>query len=264
MSWSTRELGYLAGTTVNTIRHYHRIGLLDEPERQYNGYKQYDVRHLVSLLRIRRLVTLGVPLSQIPAVSAGAASTPQSLREIDAELSADIARLEEARASIAAILRDNAPADVPAGFESVASRMSELDTSITHVYSQLLDEKAMADVRKMVESDPGDLSAELAQLPADADEDTRHHLAERYATTIAQNIIDYPWLAQPGPHLARRGPASAEAFVDMVPALFNAAQQDVLVRAAMRGFELADAIRKRGADAAGDESRAERADLVEE
>ena len=41
MAWSTRELAGLAGTTVNTIRHYHRLGLLDEPERRYNGYKQY-------------------------------------------------------------------------------------------------------------------------------------------------------------------------------------------------------------------------------
>jgi DNA-binding transcriptional MerR regulator len=33
MAWSTRELAELASTTVNTIRHYHRLGLLAEPER---------------------------------------------------------------------------------------------------------------------------------------------------------------------------------------------------------------------------------------
>ena len=71
MAWSTRELANLVGTTVNTIRHYHRLGLLDVPEREYNGYKQYEVRHLVRLLRIRRLVSLGVPLSQIGEVSRG-------------------------------------------------------------------------------------------------------------------------------------------------------------------------------------------------
>jgi len=32
MAWSTRELARLAGTTVNTIRHYHRLGLLDRAD----------------------------------------------------------------------------------------------------------------------------------------------------------------------------------------------------------------------------------------
>ncbi|MEV4901249.1 MerR family transcriptional regulator [Citricoccus sp. NPDC055426] len=103
MAWSTRELAERAGTTVNTIRHYHRLGLLEEPEREYNGYKQYEVHHLVSLLRIRRLAGLGVPLSQIRDARAGADSTQQTMRELDAELEKNIRRLEESRADIAAI-----------------------------------------------------------------------------------------------------------------------------------------------------------------
>ncbi|MDN3482326.1 MerR family transcriptional regulator [Arthrobacter sp. APC 3897] len=72
MAWSTRELAELAHTTVNTVRHYHRLGLLEEPDRRYNGYKQYGARHLVSLLRIRRLAALGVPLAQMQELGAGA------------------------------------------------------------------------------------------------------------------------------------------------------------------------------------------------
>jgi DNA-binding transcriptional MerR regulator len=68
MPWSTRQLADLAGTTVNTVRHYHQVGLLPEPERRSNGYKQYTVPHLVRLLRIRRLVDLGVPLSRIDSM----------------------------------------------------------------------------------------------------------------------------------------------------------------------------------------------------
>ncbi|WP_328818295.1 helix-turn-helix domain-containing protein [Nonomuraea cypriaca] len=88
MAWSTRELAELAGTTVNTIRHYHRLGLLDEPERRYNGYKQYGVQDLVRLLRLRRLVELGMPLAQIGEVGAGGDSTPDALRQLDTELAA--------------------------------------------------------------------------------------------------------------------------------------------------------------------------------
>ena len=54
MEWSTRELAALAGTTVNTVRHYHAVGLLEVPERRHNGYKQYRVHHLVRLIRLRR------------------------------------------------------------------------------------------------------------------------------------------------------------------------------------------------------------------
>ena len=65
MAWSTRQLADLAGTTVKAVRHYHKVGLLDEPERLSNGYKQYQVAHLIRLLQIVRLSELGVPLAQI-------------------------------------------------------------------------------------------------------------------------------------------------------------------------------------------------------
>ncbi|MCR2811746.1 MerR family transcriptional regulator [Microbacterium sp. zg.Y1084] len=234
MPWSTSELGHIAGTTVNTIRHYHRVGLLEQPERTHNGYKQYDVQHLVRLLRIRRLVALGLALSQIPAVSAGEETSTESLRELDAELQASIERLEQARASIAAILRDKAPADAPAGFESVASRVSETDRSVPHLYTRLLDEDALDDVRKMVEDDPDDLSAALEQLPADADERARDALVARYAEVFTQNFHDYPWLRElPSAGLTRRGAVVAQALGEAVPELYNPAQLDVLQRGAV-------------------------------
>lgn len=101
MPWSTRELAELASTTVNTIRHYHRVGLLDEPERRYNGYKQYEMQHLVTLLRIRRLADLGLPLSQMHDLSAGPEGVAYVLRELHAELQMSIERLQGVRADIA-------------------------------------------------------------------------------------------------------------------------------------------------------------------
>jgi DNA-binding transcriptional MerR regulator len=244
MAWSTRELAELAGTTVNTVRHYHRLGLLEEPERRYNGYKQYEVRHLVSLLRIRRLTDLGVPLSQIGDVSAGADSTPDALRELDRELLASIDRLQQVRADVAAILRHHAPADVPAGFEAVASQLSEADSSMIHVYTQLYDEEALADVRKMVEADTDAVSAEIDRLPADADEETKLHLIERLAPTLAQNLIDYPWLSDPIPRLSKSEHVTRQTFVDAVADLYNPAQLDVLARASILANEQVRAMRE--------------------
>ena len=68
MAWSTREIAELAGTSLRAVRHYHEVGLLPEPERRANGYKQYGVSHLVRLLRITRLTDLGFSLSQIAAM----------------------------------------------------------------------------------------------------------------------------------------------------------------------------------------------------
>jgi len=236
MAWSTRELADLAGTTVNTVRHYHRLGLLDEPERRYNGYKQYGVRHLVRLLRIRRLADLGVPLSQ---VGAGGESMSDALREVDAELAASIERLQQARTDIAAILRDGAPADAPAGFESVASHLSESDSSIIHIYTQLYDEEVLADLRRMVEVDAeaGAVGNEINALPVDADEETRQRLAERLAPTLAQNLIDYPWLSDPVGHLSKNERVAQRTFIEAVVELYNPAQLDVFSRAGLLAFE---------------------------
>lgn len=233
MVWSTRELAELAGATVNTVRHYHRLGLLAEPERRYNGYKQYGVRHLVRLLRIRRLANLGVPLSKVGAVGAAGDSTPEALRELDDRLAASIERMQRARADVAAILHGDAPADAPAGFESVASHLSEADSSILHLYAQFYDEEAMADLRQMVEVDAeaGVVGDEINALAGDADEATRQRLADRLAPTLAQNLIDYPWLSDPARHLSKSERVTQGTFVEAMAELYNPAQLDVFSRA---------------------------------
>lgn len=248
MAWSTRELAELANTTVNAIRHYHREGLLDEPERRYNGYKQYEVRHLVRLLRIRRLADLGVPLSQMGDLSEGAEGSPDVLRDIDAELQLSIERLQAARADIAAILDHQAPADGPVGFESVASRLSVRDSSMIHIYTQLFDVDALADVQRMAAGTPDDADADIDRLPADADEATRQELAERLATTLAQNFVDYPWLSDPAAHLSKSRLVTAQTFVDAMVELYNPAQLDVLVRANAIALERVRAIREQNED----------------
>ena len=231
MAWSTRELAKLAGTTVNTIRHYHRLGLLSEPKRQYNGYKQYDVHDLVHLLRLRRLAALGVPLSQIEEVSEGSEHTEDALREVDAELAANIEREQQARSDIAAILRGGTRADVPAGFESVASRLSEADSSIIHIYTQLYDKEVLADLREMVEADTDALSEALTALPADADESSRQVLAERMVPGLVRNFINYPWMNDPLARLSHGDRMTRQTFLDSVAELYNPAQLDVISRA---------------------------------
>lgn len=251
MAWSTREVAELAGTTVNTVRHYHRSGLLDEPERLSNGYKQYGARHLVRLLQIRRLRGLGVPLEQIEAVGFTDGESPaQALRAIDADLAVTIERLQRARAEIRAILEGSTATDVPAGFENIAGRLSAADRSLMLVYSQLYDESAMSDLKQMVEAEPEDANVEFDALSPDADDATRQRVAETMAVQIAQQLSDYPWLTQPGQHLSKGPRVAYETFVETVTELYNEAQLDVLGRAS------ALAVRQVGEGAGGTDGAA--------
>lgn len=251
MAWSTSEIADMASTTVNTVRHYHRLGLLDEPERRTNGYKQYGVRHLVQLLQIRRLVGLGLPLGRIGAVQAGREDGQEVLHQLDAELMAGIERLQQARTDLAAILREDAPADAPAGFESVASRLSESDRSILHISGQLYDAQAMADLRRMVEVDEAidRLGAQIDRLPPDADETSREGLVQLLAPVLAQNLADYPWLLNQSERLSRSESVVRQTISEAIADLYNPAQLDVLFRASLIACERAEA----RIDAADDE-----------
>lgn len=259
MPWSTSELAELAGTTVNTVRHYHRSGLLEEPERMSNGYKQYRARHLVRLLQIRRLRDLGVPLAQIESVGAGGDTPKVALLAIDADLAASIERLQRARAEIRAIVDGTSTTDLPAGFEDVAGRLSTPERSLMLVYEQLYDPAAMADLRTMVETESDDGSAEFEALPVDADEETRQRIAEMFAPVIARHLTDYPWLIDQSEHLSKGSHVTAQAFFETFTELYNEAQLDVLGRASVLAREQASGSRSSpSADAAHDAAHDER------
>jgi DNA-binding transcriptional MerR regulator len=99
------------------VRHYHEVGLLPEPERRSNGYKQYGVAHLVRLLRITRLVDLGFSLARIAELGEDDHHPTDALRTADAELGATIERLQRARVELGlrgGRQRDHRPPGTPA------------------------------------------------------------------------------------------------------------------------------------------------------
>jgi DNA-binding transcriptional MerR regulator len=57
-----------AGVTVKTVRHYHRLGLIDEPRRDWSGYRRYASADLLRLVQVRTLAEAGVPLAKIGAM----------------------------------------------------------------------------------------------------------------------------------------------------------------------------------------------------
>jgi DNA-binding transcriptional MerR regulator len=59
-----RLAGYV-GVTVRAVRHYHQTGLLPEPERDHSGYRRYDARAVIDLIRIKTLAEAGMALARI-------------------------------------------------------------------------------------------------------------------------------------------------------------------------------------------------------
>jgi DNA-binding transcriptional MerR regulator len=53
------------GVTIKTVRHYHRLGLVTEPERDGSGYRRYRSTDLLRLVQVRTLAGAGVPLAEI-------------------------------------------------------------------------------------------------------------------------------------------------------------------------------------------------------
>ncbi|NUR02429.1 MAG: MerR family transcriptional regulator [Streptomyces sp.] len=100
------ELAAAVGVTTRTVRHYHHQGLLPEPERLGNGYRDYTLRHAVVLARIRRLTELGMGLAEVRDVLAEDAGKDlvEVLTELDEDLARQEAAIRERRARLRALL----------------------------------------------------------------------------------------------------------------------------------------------------------------
>jgi DNA-binding transcriptional MerR regulator len=127
------ELADLVGISTRAIRHYHRVGLLPEPARRRNGYRDYSLRDAVELARVRRLVELGLSLAEVGDVLAGDADRDlaEILRELDADLASQEADIRRRRARLAQLLRqadEGMPAEqapVSPGLATLFSSMAE-------------------------------------------------------------------------------------------------------------------------------------------
>lgn len=233
MPWSTREIADLAGTTLRAVRHYHDVGLLPEPHRRSNGYKEYGVAHLVRIVRVKRLTDLGFSLSRIAAMEDTGDQPVEALRALDAELEATIERLRRARVELAVIERQSTPAELPPGFATpgAVARMTHADRSFVVVLSRVLGAETMqawADMLRDPVTDPA--NERFDALPADAAEQTRDQLARELVPVVRALHARNPSarITNAGsPHSARY---VEETVSKALEELYNPAQIDVLRR----------------------------------
>ncbi|MCR3752575.1 MerR family transcriptional regulator [Lentzea californiensis] len=92
------QLARYAGVTIKAVRHYHKVGLLPEPERDHSGYRRYTARDAVGLVKIRALAEAGVPLARVKELlAAGEEEFASSITEIDEALRRREEEIRQAR-----------------------------------------------------------------------------------------------------------------------------------------------------------------------
>ncbi|MFD3499143.1 MerR family transcriptional regulator [Streptomyces sp. NPDC058678] len=153
------ELAAAVGVTTRTVRHYHHLGLLPEPERLGNGYRDYTLRHAVVLARIRRLTELGLGLAEVRDVLAEDAGKDlvEVLSELDEDLARQEAAIREQRARLRGLIQQGSlPAEGPVSPELAAlfSAVGQVSDSPMAVKDReilaLIDTSATPEVREQL------------------------------------------------------------------------------------------------------------------
>lgn len=82
------HVAQLLGITTRTVRHYHRTGVVPEPARRDNGYRDYGLRDVILLMRAVRLAGLGLSLDEVADAlrDDDMRELPDILQELDADL----------------------------------------------------------------------------------------------------------------------------------------------------------------------------------
>ena len=228
LTWSTRQVAALAGTTQKAVRYYHSVGLLAEPERGVNGYKHYGVAHLRRLIHIVSLAELGLPLARIKEIDDVDADT--LIDELDATLEAKIRRLEANRARLALLRTHGVGWEVPAELADVLAGLADADRSVLAVASRVLDDQSVAQLRDLLaRHEPTDTDEELTQLPDDATPEQIEDLARRIVAQVQGAGEQFPGVSGAARVAVPRRLAHEAVAAAMVES-FRAAQLRVLVR----------------------------------
>jgi DNA-binding transcriptional MerR regulator len=124
------------GVTVKTVRHYHKRGLVEEPERDSSGYRRYGSAELLRLVQVRTLATAGVPLAEIGRLlDADAEQFTTALAAAERRLTDRIADLIARRDTLHR-LADGDRALLPDRACAILDRMSALGFSPDYVAAQ--------------------------------------------------------------------------------------------------------------------------------
>ena len=128
----SKELAEFTGVTIRTLRHYHALGLLEEPPRNTNGYREYRAADAAQVLRIKHMRSLGFSLQQIKelfATQPQPTTMAEAIDELDRELAEEARRIEEQRALLQHLKETDSDPDAPIEFSEYLRCLRESGAS---------------------------------------------------------------------------------------------------------------------------------------
>jgi Cd(II)/Pb(II)-responsive transcriptional regulator len=98
-----KELARATGVDVETIRYYEKQGLLPEPARRDNGYRDYAAEHLERLSFIRHCRALDMPLAEVNRLLGFVDAPSADCRDVDLLVDEQLARVRARLKSMRAL-----------------------------------------------------------------------------------------------------------------------------------------------------------------
>ncbi len=98
-----KHLSRATGVDTETIRFYEKEGLLPEPPRLANGYRDYGAAHLERLAFIRHCRALDMPLPDVRRLLQFLDNQPEHCGDVNTLVDAQLARVRARLASMQAL-----------------------------------------------------------------------------------------------------------------------------------------------------------------
>lgn len=95
------EVAAAAGVNAQTLRYYHRRGLIEEPLRSLGGHRRYPPRTVAVLRTIKAAQRLGFTLDEVGDLIEAGAMRDRAVAKLD-EIERRIADLQAVRATLRA------------------------------------------------------------------------------------------------------------------------------------------------------------------
>lgn len=124
-----------AGVTIKTVRHYHKLGLVEEPDRDSSGYRRYGSDDLLRLVQVRTLAAAGVPLADVGSLlDADTEQFAAALSDVEQTLTDRIEEMIARRDMLHRLADDRAL--LPDRAVAILDRMPGLGFSLDYVAGQ--------------------------------------------------------------------------------------------------------------------------------
>lgn len=201
----SKDVAEAAHVSIRTLRHYHDLGLLPEPQRSENGYRDYSALDVARVLRIKRLASLGFSLADIATLDhASNADYEATLEKLDATLVAQIEALQQQRRIIAELRAEHLDPTLPPEFARAIKyfygeqglldevNLTEEDKAALLIASNLYSESDSAELERFATEAQRigaidklrSLDARISTLPADTSQDEQTNLVREAMTTL--------------------------------------------------------------------------------